>query len=157
MNYYEEKTREKFRTTAIYSNRIYDKKVVEQIIKLNEVGNSYTRFYSKEKTLIAIGYLRIVYGDHGPYLEFLHEHIEWSQWYCKRKKIGYYNKWFAVDQSGLMLYEQIKDVKLLRNPPPGLFSFNGNRSEGYADYRIGRYYLGIYDIIYSNKRKIYGR
>ena len=45
-----------------------------------------------------------------------------------------------------MLYEQRYTVRNLSNPPRGEHSFQGNRVEGYADYRPGRFYISPYEI-----------
>ena len=132
-------------TTAIYPNRIKDKKEVETKFNLNEFGDNIF-FRTRDELLIAKDYERIVYGDHGPYIEFNKNQINWNSWYCKRKNIGYYNIYFPIDKTKIKLYEQIKDVKNLPNPPFGSRSFNGNRKEGYADYKIGKCYISPFEI-----------
>ena len=57
-------------TTAIYPNRIADKEKLECKYMIGEFGNSTTKFYTSTGCLFATGYNRIVYGDHGPYVEF---------------------------------------------------------------------------------------
>jgi len=97
--FYENITGEKFRTTALYENRIKDKKKLESVTDLKEDGLENIYFYTQIGTLIAQGYTRVVYGDHGPYLEFLRSQVVWNHWQCERKDIGYYNKWFSKDGS----------------------------------------------------------
>jgi hypothetical protein len=144
VSYYESITKEKLKPTAIYPNRIYDKQVVEEKYKISEDGNDYTLFYTPTKKLIARGYLRIVYGDHGPYIEFLKENIKWQKWRCTRFGIGYYDEYYPFDGSNVLLYFQRYDVKHLKNPPKN--GFQGNREEGYADYRVDRIYISPYDL-----------
>lgn len=103
-------------------------------------------FFSPRSTLVAKGYIRVVYGDHGAYLELLHGQVVWDAWERERAGIGYYDKWYAKDGSRLMLYDQRKTVEGLPNPPAGQRSFKGDRKEGYADYRVGRYYLSPYEV-----------
>lgn len=62
-------------TTAKYPNRVRDKKKVELLTGLKELGNNSTEFYTKQNTLLFVGYDRIVYGDHGPYVEFSKEQL----------------------------------------------------------------------------------
>ena len=143
MSYYESITGEFFTSTAIYPNRSEDKKDVERKYKLSEKGSNNVLFYTPTKKLIARGYLRIVYGDHGPYVEFLKQNIKWNRWRCVRFGTGYYDKYYPFDGSDVLLYYQRYDVKHLKNPPSG---FQGNREEGYADYRIGRMYISPYDL-----------
>ena len=57
-------------TTAIYPNRIEDKQKVESLKGWKEEGDDKVVFYTRLGYLFAIGYKRIVYGDHGPYIEF---------------------------------------------------------------------------------------
>lgn len=64
-----------FISTAIYENRIEDKKELEEKLHLQEEGNKNIKFFTKNGEIIANGYKRIVYGDHGPYIEFEKENI----------------------------------------------------------------------------------
>lgn len=134
-----------FKTTAIYENRIKDKKALLSSIPLNEFGDNDVYFLSIFNTLLCKGFNRIVFGDHGPYIEFLKEHIIFDNWISKRNGIGYYDKYYPIDNSSILLYAQRKDVSNLPNPPKGKYSFNGNRKEGYADYIVGRYYISPYE------------
>jgi hypothetical protein len=148
MTYYEEITGEPFHTTAIYPNRIKDKEELESLTDLKEDGNSSMIFSTRDGKLpLAEGYIRIVYGDHSPYIEFLNEHIFWQHWNLIRSGIGYYDIWNPVGNDTLTLYDQRKTVHKLKNPPKGPRSFKGNRLEGYADYRIGRLYLSPYEVL----------
>ncbi len=72
-------------TTAIYPNRINDKNRVEIDLNLEEFGDDKTKFILPNNDLFAIGYNRIVYGDHGPYVEFLMDNIHIDL-------VGKYNK-----------------------------------------------------------------
>jgi len=151
MSYYEEKTGELFKTTAIYPNRIKDKQELESICDLKEDGKPDIEFLTKDKkTPLAQGYIRIVYGDHGPYCEMLKDNIIWKSWRTIRTDIGYYNIYNPIDGSNIVLYDQRAPVINLKNPPKGPRSFKGNRKEGYADYRVGRLYLNPYDILIRN-------
>lgn len=141
-------------TTAIYPNRLQDKQEVEAHLHLPEIGNDSTRFYIHgiDKP-IAIGYVRVVYGDHGPYVEFRKEHfrIELKGKYNfvpdqlpDTRSFPHFYIWLHPDgMPNVKVYWQVKDVKGLPNAParpdgrPSRFS----RKEGYADYRRGRYYI----------------
>lgn len=132
-----------FRTTAIYPNRLTDKQKVESKLGLAEQGNDITCFYSRKGTLIATGYIRIVYGDHGPYIEFEERHIQ-CQLTPKFKNStpsssAYYEWMIPLKEPELKIYRQLRDVQNLKNPPSG--GFAGNREEGYADYKPGMYYV----------------
>jgi hypothetical protein len=146
MTYYERKTREPFVSTAIYPNRVRDKEKLENACDLIEGGSARFIFKTAGGLEIAQGYIRITYGDHGPYIEFLPSQIEWSNLICERKDLGYYNKWYTKT-GRVLVYEQLRTVANLPNPPAGRYSFRGNRKEGYADYRVGRVYVSPYDVV----------
>lgn len=144
--YYTCVTGEEFRTTAVYPNRVTEKETLERDTDLVEGGSPAMHFFTSRGTLVAKGYIRVVYGDHGAYLEFLQSQLVWEGWERERAGVGYYDKWYAKDGSRLMLYDQRRTVEGLPNPPAGPRSFKGDRKEGYADYRVGRYYLSPYDV-----------
>jgi hypothetical protein len=129
-------------TTAIYPNRMRDRRNLETRTGLQEKGNKETRFLTNKGTLFATGYNRIVYGDHGPYIEFLPEHIQCPlrKKYKRPDKPEWYYIWMEpLDGSQTKVYDQRRDVKHIPNPPAG--GFRGNRREGYADYVPGRIYV----------------
>jgi len=131
-------------STALYPNRIRDKLRVETQLKLPEGGSPSTAFYARRSggLLIATGYDRIVYGDHGPYIEFSDHHIRWSSFprYKPRSPWSYYDLWCTADQR-LELYAQKRRVTSKPNPPSGQWSVCNHRPEGYADYRPGKCYV----------------
>jgi len=130
-----------FKTTAIYENRILNRKELFSEISLDEEGNEDTLFYTKFENLLCSGYERIVFGDHGPYIEFHSSQIEYDNWTCKRQGVGYFDQYFPRDGSGILMYAQRVSVKNLPNPPKGRWTFRGNRKEGYADYKVGMFYI----------------
>lgn len=136
-------------TTAIYPNRQKDKRRVEALYRLEEFGSPDRKFYSPRGLLLAIGYKRMVYGDHGPYIEFAPENIVFENWAQIRpsRYPFYYGIWCPIDNSFITLYDQVRDVKHLPNPPKGPHSFRGNREEGYADYVPGRLYISPEEIV----------
>lgn len=134
-------------TTALYPNRQRDKAKLEQAIGLEEFGNEITEFFTPRGTLFAEGYSRIVYGDHGPYLEFRKDQIRCTlRSKCAKPcpPTAFYEWLCPTDGSGIKVYNQMKDVRHLRNPPAG--GFRGNRAEGYADYRVGLIYVDPYTL-----------
>jgi len=154
MTYYEEMTGESFCSTAIYPNRVKDKEELESLTDLKEDGNPTMLFSTRDGRLpLAQGYTRIVYGDHGPYIEYVKEQIFWAHWIIVRAEIGYYDIWNPIGDYQITLYDQRRTVTNLKNPPKGPKSFKGNRPEGYADYRIGRLYLSPYEVISRHEEK----
>lgn len=122
--------------------------MVEHRLKLGEFGNDRTRFFTVTDYLFAVGYVRIVYGDHGPYVEFTRDQIRASL----RSKFGtklpgycYYEWLEPTDNSEIKVYAQKRTVHNLPNPPHG--GYKGNRVEGYADYKVGMFYVDPYDLI----------
>jgi hypothetical protein len=139
-------------TTAIYPNRIADKEKLERLIGLPEDGTGIrVRIITKTGYLVSVGYIRIVYGDHGPYIEMDRNTVYWKNFDCERKGIGYYDKWFSPDR--VMLYDQLKTVSLLRNPPQDgkTGTARNNVEGGYADYRIGKIYVDPYQCKYKKE------
>ena len=59
--------------------------------------------------MLATGYTRMVYGDHGPYVEFDEKNLNLSEFPHVKKKStsAYYDERFTEDRK-IMLYEQKK-------------------------------------------------
>lgn len=143
-------------STAIYQNRINDKNRVEIDLNLNEFGNSTTIFMLKNNIKFAIGYNRIVYGDHGPYIEFEKNHI-CCKLFSKFNNVidfenipqnpKFYYYWlYPESNSDVKVYFQLKTVFDLKNAPKRSDNRKSdyNREEGYADYKIGKFYVDPY-------------
>ena len=138
-------------STAIYENRIADRQKVEIETGILEKGNQTQQFYSASGELIAEGYNRIVYGDHGPYIEFRSENIKcelFRKFNQPAKPDSYYEWLKPKNDDSVKVYYQLKTVENLKNPPPG--GFKGNRPEGYADYQIGFIYISPWDLVIPN-------
>mmetsp|Transcript_15704 Transcript_15704/g.37078 ORF Transcript_15704/g.37078 Transcript_15704/m.37078 type:complete len:242 (-) Transcript_15704:74-799(-) len=137
-----------FRSTVDSWNRQRDRTWVEQNLRLPERGNDTTIFAHEFdiSVIIGVGYRRILYGDHGPYIEFTSAQICWESFPVVRHSKplhAYYDVRFSKDQH-VMAYEQRKTVRSKPNPPPGRWSVNNNRHEtGYADYQPGYIYVSV--------------
>ena len=135
------------KSTATYPNRIKDRKKIESVFGLQEFGDTSKHFRSLNGTLLASQYNRVVYGDHGPYVEFELDHfcVELIQKFNNAIPFDAYYEWMTIaDESDIKIYRQLRDVKNLSNPPnPG---YKGNRTEGYADYIPGKYYISPYEM-----------
>lgn len=131
-------------STAIRPNRARDKRRVEATLGLPEFGNSCTEFYAARSNnlLIARGYDRVVYGDHGPYVEFSVNHVisEAFPNIMVKPPSSYYDECFTADGE-TMLYAQKRTVKKKPNPPKGRWSVANNCREGYANYLVGKFYM----------------
>lgn len=133
-------------TTAIYKNRLADKAEVEAKYGWSEWGDSETRFVTRGGIVLAIGWRRISYSDHGPYVEFLKENLvaELAPHFPGICPPDAYYEWLEpVADRRVKVYAQRRGVWHLPNPPAG--GFRGNRREGYADYRPGRFYVAVSD------------
>jgi hypothetical protein len=153
-----------FETTAIYSNRIHDKEVLERFMNLPEEGSEDIELWVPSGPLFSRGYERIVYGDHGPYIEYNRDQILLELFSRKGLREGkryvpelpdeekchlYYISLAPVDGDRVLrlkVYWQIRPVSDKPNAPrredeqPSCF----NRAEGYADYKRGMYYISPY-------------
>lgn len=147
------------KTTAIYDNRMEDKSKLENLLGLQEEGSLNKIFLLPNGKVFAEGYDRIVYGDHGPYIEFNKNHIKCKLYSRFGNKIDeenlpddskYYYFWlFPYGSEKTKVYLQIKPVTDLPNAPKredGKKS-SFNRKEGYADYKRGMYYVDPYLLI----------
>jgi hypothetical protein len=149
-----------FKTTAIYPNRIEDKQQLESQEHLAEDGHGLEgiKFYTLNDELFAVGYVRVVYGDHGPYVEFTKDQIKLpliSKFGNKidfdnlPKKPKYYYYWLhPKGNSTVKVYLQLKTVADKPNAPKRKDGKKSsfNRKEGYADYRVGYYYVDPYEL-----------
>ena len=149
----------RFKSLADSSNRKRDRNRVENQLFLPELGSAQCniQFFNafNNSQLIATNYNRIVYGDHGPYIEFNADQINWDSFpntQSKGDSVAYYDEFYAKDDNQqnkekmVKLYAQRKTVHDQPNPPPGKYSTNHNRDEGYADYKIGLYYISPDDL-----------
>lgn len=150
----------KNKTTALYKNRIADKNELELKLSLEEFGDNTTEFYIPNGPMISLGFQRIVYGDHGAYVEFNKSNIKIKLKSFFNNSINinelpsiesskYYYYWlFPEDHKEFKVYLQIKPVSDLPNAPKreDRKKSRFNRKEGYADYKRGFYYINPYDM-----------
>lgn len=106
------------------------------------------RFFTHSGTWVATGYLRVVIGDRGPYLEFEERHLLLSAfevpeaeayrlWHRGRENPEvFYVEHRSRDAARVMLYEQLKGV-------------------AYADYRVGLYYISPADLVTEEEKRLY--
>lgn len=138
----------RWKSTVDTANRRLDRDRVETRHGLKEQGTGDVVFKDKRGKQVARGYDRIVYGDHGPYIEFRSEQICWEAFPHHKLKgpSRHYHEHYTADRS-VKLYDQFNTVHDQPNPPPGTYSCNNNRPEGYADYRVGKLYISPDDIL----------
>ena len=93
------------------------------------------------------GYERVLYGDHGHYLELNETQANWKSFpnRIKRSKHAYYDLAYSSDWKAKM-YIQKKTVQDRPNPPPEPLSTKNFRPGGYADYRPKFMYIAMADL-----------
>jgi len=118
--------------------------------------------------VIAVGYRRVLLGDHGPYLELEREHVRWenlrlmpggaARFYDEYRAIVDGESYDDIAHSslgtggggrGAKLYDQLRAVEGQGNPPrDSAWAVANNRphEEGYAAYVVGKIYVGAYDV-----------
>lgn len=141
------------KSTADSWNRLRDQEKIEGELGLSEHGGT-TDFYAKATPdlLVAKGYDRVVYGDHGAYIEFSHDKIVWAALpkAVKKSELAYYDEFYSACGT-VKLYDQKKTVADKKNPPAG--GISRNREGGYADYKVGFCYISPKDLTVKEKPK----
>lgn len=111
-------------------------------------GREYTVRSKGSGRVVAKGYVRVVFGDHGPYLECRRDHVVHHVWRVNRegRKGRYYDLWRSGSDQ-VEWYEQLRGVEGKPNPPQGRWSVSQNRLEGYADYKVGMWYASMDKVV----------
>eukprot|EP00929_Paragymnodinium_shiwhaense_P039820 TRINITY_DN20865_c0_g1_i1.p1 TRINITY_DN20865_c0_g1~~TRINITY_DN20865_c0_g1_i1.p1 ORF type:complete len:490 (+),score=74.31 TRINITY_DN20865_c0_g1_i1:95-1564(+) len=167
-------------------NRLKDQLHVQATLGLREVGNDNTVFREKAipgttsssassspGVIVATGYERILYGDHGAYVEVRPEQVNWEAWphyFNKRTYNSYYDEYYTAashkrwetawehwnwkPKGILLLYAQLHAVAD-RPWAPGASNENAHafRPHGYADYRPGYFYFAADSMVISVETK----
>ena len=107
-------------------------------------GDDHTIFANPniDGDLLCTGYTRILFGDHGPYVEMDPEQVNWSSFHIHRNSHPkrHYDAWYTTVGT-IKLYVQLRTVANKLNPPRGFWSAYHDRPGGYADYKIGKVYM----------------
>ena len=97
----------------------------EKRLLINVAHGAGLKFYSQGGLYLAFGYLRVVIGKRGPYVEFSPNQIMWENFivpemekYRLTNVVVYYAEYRSKDPSFVKLYSQKHPV-------------------GYADYKVG--------------------
>lgn len=135
-------------------------RLADSIKQLREVGlkefpDKPTSLYLKSGELFSTNYNRIVYGNHGPYIEISPSDISIKLTPKFNKNIDinncklncYYIWLYPLNYIDIKVYYQLKTVWNLKYPPR---RDDGKKPEyeedGYADYKIGMFYISPYYI-----------
>ena len=107
----------------------------EKRLLINVEHGADLKFYSQGGLYLAYGYLRVVIGKRGPYVEFSPNQIIWENFLVPEKEkyrltnaVVYYNEYRSKDPLFVKLYHQ-------------------KRAVAYADYRIGLCYMSPFDLL----------
>ena len=126
-------------TTIDSENRERDaQRIVEKFrLRHPELGSAEAQLWVGNR-LVSTGYLRILFGDHGPYFELEESFVNWT---CFTRHVlkgpkRHYHEHYTEDGE-VKLYEQFNGVDGEPNPPEGDFAVANNRPEGYAPCRAG--------------------
>lgn len=133
-------------TSADSGNRRRDKRKVEKRLKLVEGGEGARALCDRDGRLLASGYERVCYGDHGPYLELTDAQLDaasdaFGQRFQLRCRGAFYDLYKSTGGASTELYHQTQTVATRSNPPRGRDSKNRDRPGGYANYRVGYWYV----------------
>lgn len=108
-------------------------KKYEDLLKIPIEGKRFG-LYTKNTTLIANKYQRVVIGQRGPYVEFSKDEIQLNQLYIPKNQLYrlsdpkiYYVEFRTNDTSNVKVYYQMRSV-------------------AYADYRIEYFYISPDDL-----------
>lgn len=119
-----------------------DMMIVERLNIPYKTGDPELEFFTSTGLLLCRGYLRIVIGGRGPYIEFdesaiLKENIEMprSQEWRVDSENAYYVEFRTKDESNVKIYFQKKRVS-------------------YASYQIGLYYISPFDLFFADGFKV---
>jgi len=124
---------------------LWDRDRVQDMSVLSLPGLSTTTADAADASpplLLAVGYRRILLGDHGPYFELERRHLRLEAFEQPTELEHYIERYSPAHAK---LYEQLRDVSDRSNPPKeGRYWVANNRTAaqgGYADYRVGLYYI----------------
>eukprot|EP00929_Paragymnodinium_shiwhaense_P027711 TRINITY_DN16202_c0_g1_i3.p1 TRINITY_DN16202_c0_g1~~TRINITY_DN16202_c0_g1_i3.p1 ORF type:complete len:1279 (-),score=334.61 TRINITY_DN16202_c0_g1_i3:63-3899(-) len=145
---------QEWRSTVDCWNRRRDKDRIDRRLGVPERGDATTEFSDSKAAdvIVAIGYNRLLFGDHGPYVELLPSQVIWASFprVIRKNRTAYYDEHYTATDN-VKAYEQRRTVKNKPNPPGGEWSAHNNRREGYADYRIGMVYMSADNVIVLGK------
>ena len=97
-------------------------------------------FFTPSGTHIATGYIRVVVGDYGAYLEFSPAHLFMSK---IESRFGQ-----TPDRPVKYIWMQSKDASQIK-------IYEQKRRVSYADYKPGLYYIAPQDLRTTNMQTIY--
>ena len=121
-----------------------DMMIAGRLIIPYKTGDSELKFYTSTGLLICRGYLRIVIGGRGPYVEFnesviIDESIKIprdQEWRIDNNRV-FYIEFRTIDKSNVKIYFQKKEVY-------------------YASYKVGLCYISPFDLFLADGSRVIG-
>lgn len=109
-------------------------------LQIPVAGNNNTMFFTPSGTHVATGYIRVVVGDYGAYLEFSPDHLFMSK---IEARFGQ-----TPDRPVKYIWMQSKDASQIK-------IYEQKRRVSYADYKPGLYYIAPQDLRTPMMQNIY--
>src|SRR5208283_5334331 len=114
----------------------YKKRMILPLIGIDDI-NFYTLL---SKLFVCKGYVRVVIGQRGPYVEFEDKNI-----FMKNIHIPYDHKWRCFDDPKWK--DKIYYIEYRSNDEANVKIYKQMRTVDYADYKIGNWYISPFDLI----------
>ena len=102
----------------------------ESRLRIPITGSQSTSLTTSTGLVVAVGFLRVVIGGRGPYVEFCDSQVERNNLRGVSVAHYYYDEWRTTDSANLKLYHQKKRVD-------------------YADYLPGMWYASPFGLFLS--------
>ena len=108
-------------------------KFVDRLL-INIEHGANLKFFSVSGTLLAQGYLRVVIGKRGPYVEFSRDQIDWDAF-----SVPQYAKYRLTNS--VVFYDEYRSVM------DNVKLYLQKRPVAYADYKVGLCYMSPFDLL----------
>lgn len=112
---------------------------IENCIKIPLTGGTTQTFMTRNGLILAAGYVRVVIGDRGPYVEFTRHMINHES-----LMIPEYEKWRVHSPNSYYIEYRSKDIGFVK-------VYFQKQTVAYADYIIGNYYISPKDLYVNGK------
>ena len=110
------------------------------------IGRSDTRVLDPSGHLLANSIERITFSDHGPYIET--SKIEDVEKLAggEESKNGFFTLYYPRNHPDTRIYKQLREVDF-PFPPHGVFAVHVRKSGAYADYKVGKFYIPLFQTL----------
>ena len=101
--------------------------------------NTTKSLHATDKTLLASGYIRVVHGGRGDYIEISRHQVAW-----KNFSIPPDQKWRVYDPNWT---DKIYYVEYRSNGSSYVKLYEQKKTVKYADYKVGMFYISPADVL----------